>query len=224
MKHRNFLVTITVRIEPLSFKEDVKDAGWHNAMQKQICALEDNGTWSMEILPPKKKALGSKWLVFSFFGNHQVGGIDYNETFAHVAKMVIVRAFLAIVASKNWELHQIDVHNYFMHGDLDEEGSVHINVLVYVDDLIIFGINSASLKTFKGYPSSYFNTNDLGVLKYFLGIEVAHSSLGIFICPRKYTLDIISETSFLGAKPAGSPIEQNRRLAHATRTVLTKDS
>ena len=35
--------------------------------------------------------------------------------------MTIVRAFLAIAASRNWELHQMDVHNVFLHGDLDEK-------------------------------------------------------------------------------------------------------
>ncbi|GJT38913.1 retrovirus-related pol polyprotein from transposon TNT 1-94 [Tanacetum coccineum] len=53
-------------------------------------------------------------------GNHQVVGVDYSETFAPVAKMVTVRVFLAIAAAKQWELHQMDVHNTLLHGDLED--------------------------------------------------------------------------------------------------------
>ena len=221
-------------------------------------SLENNGTWTLEDLPPGKRALGSHWVYrikyksdgsverlksrLVVLGNHQKEGIDYTETFAPVAKMVTVRAFLAIAASKNWELHQMDVYNAFLHGDLEEEvymklppgfdsshptkvcrlrkslyglkqaprcwfaklvsalkeygflqsyseyslftytrDSVQINVLVYVDDLIISGNNSAALRTFKTYLSDCFHMKDLGTLKYFLGIEVARSESGLFL-------------------------------------------
>ncbi|XP_021735700.1 geraniol 8-hydroxylase-like [Chenopodium quinoa] len=195
--------------------------------------------------------------------------------------MTTVRAFLAIAACKNWEIHQMDVQNAFLHGDLAEEvymkfppgfessdpslvcrlrkslyglkqaprcwyaklttalkrygfiqsysdyslftytnGNTQINVLVYVDDLIISGNDSAALKAFKAYLSDCFKMKDLGSLKYFLGIEVARSPSGLFLCQRKYTLDIISETGLLGAKPSGFPMEQNHRLARANGEFL----
>ena len=106
-------------------------------MASEIEALEKNGTWTVEDLPPGKKAICSKWVYkikynsdgtierykarLVILGNNQVEGIDYNETFAPVAKMVTVQTFLSVIAAKDWELHQMDVHNAFLHGDLVEE-------------------------------------------------------------------------------------------------------
>ena len=61
---------------------------------------------------------------------------------------------------------------------------------------------------------------NLGLLKYFLGIEVARSNERIFLCQRKYTLDIITETGLLGARPTGFPIEQNYTLATSSSELL----
>jgi len=61
---------------------------------------------------------------------------------------------------------------------------------------------------------------DLGVLKYFLGVEIVQSLEGFYLCQRKYALDIISEVGLLGAKPALVPMEQNHRLALSTSTLL----
>ena len=49
----------------------------------------------------------------------------------------------------------------------------------------------------------------MGDLKYFLGLEVARSNEGIFNSQRKYTLDLLRETSKLGCKPASTPLEPN---------------
>jgi len=62
---------------------------------------------------------------------------------------------------------------------------------------------------------------DLGVLKYFLGVEVAHGPDGFVLCQRKYALDIISEAGLLGAPPVGVPLEQNHQLGLSTSKELS---
>ena len=61
---------------------------------------------------------------------------------------------------------------------------------------------------------------DLGVLKYFLGVEVARNKEGIFLCQRKYALDIINEVGLLGAKPSHFLMEQHHHLALAKGNLL----
>ena len=54
-------------------------------------------------------------------GYSQVHGIDYNETFVPVAKMDSIRLDLAIVASKQWEVHHMDVKCGLLNGDITED-------------------------------------------------------------------------------------------------------
>ena len=134
--HTAFLAAVTKGVEPKSFAEAMQDKRWRNAASFEISALEENGTWTVEHLPPGKHAIGCKWVfkikynadgtVVRFkvrlvaFGNKHVEGLDYFETFAPVIKMTTVRMFLKIACGRGWDLHQMDVHNAFLHGDLDE--------------------------------------------------------------------------------------------------------
>ena len=106
-------------------------------MQQEIQALEDNKTQEILDLSPDKKAFGCKWVFkikyesdgtmdrykarLVILGNRQIEGVDFTKTFALVVKMVTIRVFLAVAAAKQYELHQMDVHNAFLHGDLQEE-------------------------------------------------------------------------------------------------------
>ena len=74
-------------------------------------------------------------------------------------------------------------------------------VLVYVDDLIVTGNNEDDIELIKHHLKTKFDIKDLGQLKYFLGIELAYSTKGLFISQRKYVLDLLKETGKLGAKP-----------------------
>ena len=97
---------------------------------------------------------------------------------------------------------------------------VQLHVLIYVDDMIISGSDVTAVETFKRYLSSCFHMKDLGVLKYFLGIEVARSATGISLCKRKYALDIIAECGLLGGRPAAFLMEPNHKLGSSTSAPL----
>ncbi|GAA0186956.1 transmembrane signal receptor [Lithospermum erythrorhizon] len=119
-RHKCFLTAITKGNEPSSYKEASQDPGWRQAMTEEIDALERNSTWTLEDLPRGKKAIGCGWVYkikyhasgdierlkarLVVFGYRKVEGIDYNETFAPVAKMSTIRVFLSVVVARNWEL------------------------------------------------------------------------------------------------------------------------
>ncbi|CAL2278360.1 unnamed protein product [Prunus armeniaca] len=73
-------------------------------------AFQKNSTWKMTIL---------QRLVAE--GYTQTYGVDYGETFAPVAKINTIRVLLYLSANLDWPLHQFDVKNVFLHGDLKEE-------------------------------------------------------------------------------------------------------
>lgn len=93
-------------------------------MQKEVRALEENGTWTLEELPDNKRLIDFKgvykaWLVAKCFT--QLEGIDFHETFTPVSMFVTVRSLLAFTIKKDQIIHQLDVKNACFHGGLDEE-------------------------------------------------------------------------------------------------------
>ena len=81
-----------------------------------------------------------------------------------------------------------------------------ILLVVYVDDIVIIKSNSKRISSLKSFLHSQFYTKDLGMLRYFLGIEVMRCKHEIFFSQRKYVLDLLSETRKLGVKPYSSPM------------------
>lgn len=87
-------------------------------------------------------------------------------------------------------------------------------LLVYVDDIVLTGNNDKQISNVKHYLSTQYHIKELGSLK-FLGLEIAQFSSGICLNQRKYTLDILTDTGLLGAKPSKIPIDQHHNLGKA---------
>ncbi|GJY62094.1 retrovirus-related pol polyprotein from transposon TNT 1-94 [Tanacetum coccineum] len=103
--HRTFLEAIEKEREPITYYEAIKDKRWRSVMDSELEALEQNKTWTIKKLPPNKKALGCKWV--------------YKIKYKSDGTIERFKGRLMILA-KQWELHQMDVHNAFLHGDLEE--------------------------------------------------------------------------------------------------------
>ncbi|GJX74460.1 ribonuclease H-like domain-containing protein [Tanacetum coccineum] len=121
---------------PKSFLEASKFSYWTDVMNQEMDALLRNDTRDIVDLPNDRKAIGSKWifkiiyrssgeidrykarLVAKEFGQNE--GINYEETFSPVVKMVTVRCLLNIAISNFLPVLQLDVNNAFLYSDLVE--------------------------------------------------------------------------------------------------------
>ena len=89
-----------------------------------------------------------------------------------------------------------------------------ILLVVYVDDIVSTRSDSKGISSLKSFLQSQFHTKDLGMLRYFLGIEVMRSKHGIFLSQRKYVFDLLSEIGKLRVKSCSSPMVPS---VHLTR-------
>ena len=135
--HRAFTSRISHLFVPRNIQEALDDPNWKLAVMEEMNALRRSGTWEIVDLPKDKKTVGCKW-VFTIKCNAdgsverykarlvakgftQTYGIDYQETFAPVAKINSIRVLLSLAVNSDWPLHQLDIKNAFLNGDLEEE-------------------------------------------------------------------------------------------------------
>jgi len=79
-------------------------------------------------------------------------------------------------------------------------------IVVYVDDLLIAGDDIAVIAFVKQALHATYTIKELGLARYFLGIEISRSKMGSFLNQRKYIMDILSDAGLTGAKPAKFPL------------------
>ncbi|GKB12366.1 ribonuclease H-like domain-containing protein [Tanacetum coccineum] len=126
-------------------------------------------------------------------GSSQQLGVDFDETFSPVVKPATIRTVLSLAVSRKWPIHQLDVKNAFLNGDLSEtvymhqppgfvdarfpnHGSQVAYLLLYVDDIILTASSTALLQQLIDSLHREFDMTDLGALNYFLGIFVVRHS------------------------------------------------
>ena len=85
-------------------------------------------------------------------------------------------------------------------------------LLVYVDDLILTGDNDTKVNHFIAILARQFSIKDLGLLTYFLGVEVVPNKHGLLLSQRRYILDLLTQTKMQDAKTIPTPIPTSPTL------------
>jgi hypothetical protein len=123
--------------EPTCFEEAIQKKEWVDAMTEEYQSIIKNDVWEVVPRPKFKDVVSSKWIYkikhatdesienhkarFVACGFSQKEGIDYEETFAPVARYTSIRTIIALAAKMKWKLHQMDVKTTFLNGVIEEE-------------------------------------------------------------------------------------------------------
>ncbi|CAL2267031.1 unnamed protein product [Prunus armeniaca] len=150
-------------VEPENYEDAAQDESWRKAMEAELEMIEKNDTWKLVERPFAKPVIGVKWVYKTKLnldgtvqknkarlvakGYSQKPGIDYNETFAPVARLDTIRTLIALAAQKEWSLYQLDVKSAFLNGVLKEE--------VYVDQPQGFVKKDEETKVYKLHKALY---------------------------------------------------------------------
>ena len=171
--YRAFLTTIESVDVPRTWQHVIRDKIWKAAMDDEMNALTRNGTWEIVTLPKDKKPIGCRWVFTLKYnsdgsverykarlvakGYTQEYGIDYEETFAPVAKMNTVRVLIALAANFDWDLLQYDVKNAFLNGDLEEEVYMKLPPGYYKSEDSVICKLKKSIYGLKQSPKAWFD-------------------------------------------------------------------
>ena len=117
--------------------EALQDADWVNSMHEELHQFFRNDVWELVPRPKGVNVIGTKWIFKKKLDEHgtvirnksrlvaqgytQVEGIDFDETFAPVARLESIRILLDITSHLNFKLYQMDVKSAFLIGMLQEE-------------------------------------------------------------------------------------------------------
>ncbi|KAK1401416.1 hypothetical protein POM88_001021 [Heracleum sosnowskyi] len=250
-------------MEPKKTEEALTDPDWVITMQDELNQFEQQQVWKLVPRPKNKKVVGTRWVYRNKLdedgivtrnkarlvaqGYSQAEGIDYDETYAPVARLEAIRMFLAFAAYSNFKVYQMDIKSAFLNGELDEEVYVEQplvlkirscwtlctfssrlsmvsnkpqeNVQVYVDDIIFGSTNDNLCKRFAELMQSKFEMSMMGELKFFLGLQVSQRSNGIFICQSKYLKELLKKYHMEDSASARTPSSTAIKLGASDNSI-----
>ncbi|OMO69396.1 Integrase, catalytic core [Corchorus capsularis] len=224
--------------EPINFDEAVKDERWRKAMDEEINAIKKNKTWELTTLPKEHAAIGvksqNKWKIFqmdvksAFLNGFLEEEVYVEQPPGYFAKgsegkvLKLKKAFYGLKqAPRSWNCR---IDKYFQENGflkcpyehalyIKVSGSGILIVCLYVDDLIFTGNNPKMFEEFKRAMNREFEMTDLGLMSYYLGIEVKQMEEGIFITQENYAREVLKKFNMSNCNPVNTPVECGIKLS-----------
>nr|GEW54043.1 hypothetical protein [Tanacetum cinerariifolium] len=189
--------------EPKKISDALKDPSWVEAMQEELLYFKIQNVWSL-VDCPKEEEL-----------------IDYDEVFAHVARIEAIRLFLAYASLMGFTVYQMDdpefparvykvekaMYELYQAPRAWQRGDF-ILVQVYVDDIIFGSSNLQLCREFEALMHEKFQMSAMGELNFFRGIQVLKKKDGIFLSQDKYVGDILKKFGYLDVRSASTPMDK----------------
>ncbi|RVX02234.1 Copia protein [Vitis vinifera] len=218
------------QIEPKNIKDAIVDENWMIAMQEELNQFERSEVWELVPRPSNQSVIGTKWVFRNKMdengiivrnkarlvaqGYNQEEGIDYEETFAPVARLEAIRMLLAFACFKDFILYQMDVKSAFLNGFINEE--------VYIEQPPGFQSFNFPNHVFKLKKALYglkqapraceFEMSMMGELNFFLGLQIKQLKEGTFINQAKYIKDLLKRFNMEEVKVMKTPMSSSIKL------------
>nr|GEW55157.1 hypothetical protein [Tanacetum cinerariifolium] len=229
--HIAFLANVFAVSDPTTYKQASQDEGWVLAMNAELVALEKNETWSLATLPPSHNLFLLNGFIKPNEEIYMLPPEGYHRALPGQVCKLNRSLYGLKQASKQWNhestkfLVSLDYvqskHDYSLF--VKTEGQDFIAVLVYVDDMLITGNSNTAILSLKASLDQKFTIKDLGLAKYFLGIEVCRTKHGTHLKQRKYILDLLSDAGLTGSKLATFPLQTQLKLSLDKSTPLVDE-
>ncbi|GJS79131.1 retrovirus-related pol polyprotein from transposon TNT 1-94 [Tanacetum coccineum] len=239
-----FFNEFLTHVEPKTYKQALEHSCWIEAMQEEIHEFERLDVWILVPCPDNILIIPLKWIFkikldeygdvlknkarLVAKGYRQEAGIDFEESFAPVARLEAIRLFIAHAASMNMVIFQMDVKTAFLNGELNEvvyvsqpEGFVDPEHPSHVYRLkkALYGLKQAprawydKLSAFlikSGFTKGVMSM--MGQMSFFLGLQVSQNPRGIFINQSKYAQEILKKFGFDSCTPIDTPMAERPNL------------
>nr|GEU82710.1 hypothetical protein [Tanacetum cinerariifolium] len=221
-------------MEPKMYKDALTQSCWIEVMQEELNEFERLEVWELVPRPDKVMVITLKWIykvkldeLGGILKNkarlvardyHQEEGIDFEESFASVARLEAIWIFLTYAAHKNMVVYQMDVKTVFLNGSVDptlfirRNGNDLLLVQIYVDDIIFAASTPELCDLFANLMYSKFKMSMMGKILFFLGLQISQSPRGIFINQSKYALESLKKYGFESCDLLDTPMVEKSKL------------